>query len=143
MKYKRKDEGTVLDKKSQNYNKSVGMKKAELSTGVKWQRNAIEHVKSFPDNGMEFKIEACRYFNEKYTDLKDPPNNCSYGPLVTKCVKEGILIPVDNGPGKNSKSHGAYVDTHIKTTKYRVYGENFGVLDVKFTKKGKPKKNQS
>ena len=118
--YKRKNEGTVLDKEAQNHNKAVGMKKAELSAGKQWQNEAVEYVKSFPDNGKKYKIEVNRAYNEKHTDLEDPPNNWSYGPLATRCVKEGILIVVGRGPCENSKSHGAYVDIYVKAEAYRV-----------------------
>ena len=118
--YKGKDKGTVLDKDVQNHNKAVGMKKAELSAGEKWQNRAVEYVKSYPDNGSEYKMEDNRLYNEEHTELPSPPNNWSYGPLATRCVKGGILVVVGSGKCENSKSHGAYVDIYVKAEAYRV-----------------------
>ena len=112
--YKRKDEGIVLDQEVQNHNKSVGMRKAELSAGRKWQDRAIKIVRGYPDNGKEFKMEDVREYAENKTNLDNPPNNWSYGPLAKRCVREGLLIVVGHGPCRNVKSHGVHVDIYIK-----------------------------
>ncbi|MEE9355209.1 MAG: hypothetical protein V3U75_06435 [Methylococcaceae bacterium] len=111
---------TVLDKDLQNKNKAAGMARAEESAGMDWQDAAVEYVKSYPDDGKEYKMEDNRLYNEEHTQLINPPTNWSYGPLAVRCVKEGIIIIVGRGPCVNSKSHGAYVDIYKKAQQYRV-----------------------
>lgn len=78
-----------------------------------WSERAFELLKHFLQNHCgQFQCEEIRAF-AAMVDFPLPPSARSWGHIMVRAMKEGLIRMIDNGPTRNKKAHRARAGIYI------------------------------